>query len=135
VKPELVVAVLTFLSAAAVVVTRVRLSPVRGVGQAHVGKATGNAHTAYGVLTLALWVPFLATAHDSSPVGVLGLFCYWLTAVVGLLLLWGWKPSRGRHASSTAADGWSQGSGLALLTHLGMVVSVLVFTWYYGTQS
>lgn len=116
-KPELVVAVLTFLSAAAVVVTRVRLSPVRGVGQAHVGKATVNAHTAYGVLALALWVPFLATGHDSSPVGVLGLFCYRLTVVVGLLLLGGWKPSP------------------ALLTHLGMVANVLVFTWYYGTQS
>ena len=84
-KPELVVAVLTFLSAVVVVLTRFRLSPAGAAGQAQVGKATVNAHTACGVLALALWVPFLATGHDSSLVGVLGLFFYWLTAVVGLL--------------------------------------------------
>jgi hypothetical protein len=135
VKPELVVALLTFLSAAVVVLTRVRLSPAGAAGQAQVGKATVNAHTTCGVLALALWVPFLATGHDSSLVGVLGLFFYWLTAVVGLLILWRWKPSHGRHAAASTEDSWSEGPGLSILAHVGMLVGVLVLTWYYGTQS
>jgi hypothetical protein len=68
-------------------------------------------------------------------VGVLGMFFYWLTAVVGLLILWRWKPSQGRHASSTTDDSWSEGPGLSILAHVGMLVGVIVFTWYFGTQS
>jgi hypothetical protein len=95
-----------------------------------------NTHTACGVLALALWVPFLMTGHDNSLAGVLGLLFYWLMAFAGLLLLWRWKPSRGRHASTGPTDhSWSEGPGLSFLAHVGMVVGVLVFTWYFGTQS
>jgi hypothetical protein len=135
VKPEYIVAVLTFLSAVVVVLTRVRLSQTRAAGRAQVGKATVNAHSAFGVPALVLWVLFLVTGHDNSLVGVLGLFFYWLTAVVGLLILWRWKPSHGRHASGTTDDSWSEGPGLSILAHVGMLVGVLVFTWYFGTQS
>jgi hypothetical protein len=135
VKPEYIVVVLTFLSAVVVVLTRVRLSQARAAGQAQVGMGTVNAHTAFGSLALVLWVSFLVTGHDSSLLGVVGLFFYWLTAVVGLLILWRWKPSRGRHASSSADDSWSEGPGLSILAHVGMLVGVLVFTWYFGTQS
>jgi len=135
VKPEYIVAVLTFLSAVVVVLTRVRLSQSRAAGQAQVGMATVNAHTACGVLALLLWVFFLVTGHDNSLAGVLGLFFYWLTAVIGLLILWRWKPSRGRHASGTSDDSWSEGPGLSILAHVGMLIGVLVFTWYFGTQS
>jgi hypothetical protein len=135
VKPEYIVAVLTFLSAVVVVLTRVRLSQARAAGQAQVGMGTVNAHTACGALALVLWVFFLLTGHDNALVGVLGLFFYWLTAVVGLLILWRWKPSSGRHASSSADDSWSEGPGLSILAHVGMLVGVLVFTWYFGTQS
>jgi hypothetical protein len=135
VKPEYIVAVLTFLSAVVVVLTRVRLSQTRVAGQAQVGRATVNAHTACGVPALVLWVAFLVTGRDSSLIGVLGLFFYWLTAVVGLLILWRWKPSHGRHASSTTDDSWSEGPGLSILAHVGMLVGVVVFTWYFGTQS
>ena len=134
-KPEYIVVVLTLLSAVVVVLTRVRLSQARAAGQAQVGMGTVNAHTACGTVAVVLWVGFLATGHDSALLGVVGLFSYWLTAVVGLLILWRWKPSRGRHASSTTDDSWSEGPGLSILAHVGMLVGVLVFTWYFGTQS
>ena len=134
-KPEYIVYVLTFLSAVVVVLTRVRLSQARAAGQHQVGMGTVNAHTACGVVAVALWVFFLATGHDSSWVGVVALFFYWLTALLGLLILMRWVPSRGKHASGTTDDRWSAGPGLSVLAHVGMLVGVLVFTWYFATHS
>jgi hypothetical protein len=135
VKPDYIVAALTFLSAVVVVLTRVRLSQSRAAGQHQVGMGTVNAHTGFGVLALVLWVYFLFTGHDRSLVGVVALFFYWLTALVGLLILTRWVPSRGKHASGSADDTWSEGPGLSVLAHVGMVVGVLVFTWYFATHS
>ena len=134
-KPEYIVYVLTFLSAVVVVLTRVRLSQARAAGQHQVGMGTVNAHTACGVVALVLWVFFLVTGHDSSLVGIVALFFYWLTALVGLLILMRWLPSRGKHASGTTDDSWSEGPGLSVLAHVGMLVGVLVFTWYFATHS
>ena len=124
-KPEYIVYVLTFLSGVVVVLTRVRLSQARAAGQHQVGMGTVNTHTACGVVALVLWVYFLVTA----------LFFYWLTALVGLLILMRWVPSRGKHASGTTDDSWSEGPGLSVLAHVGMLVGVLVFTWYFATHS
>jgi len=135
VKPEYIVYVLTFLSAVVVLLTRVRLSQARAAGRHQVGMGTVNTHTVCGVLALVLWVYFLATGHDSSWVGIVALFFYWLTALVGLLILMRWAPSRGKHASGTTDDSWSEGPGLSVLAHVGMLVGVLVFTWYFGTHS
>jgi hypothetical protein len=135
VKPEYIVYVLTFLSAVVVVLTRVRLSQARAAGQHQVGMGTVNAHTTCGVVALVLWVYFLVTGHDSSWVGVIALFFYWLTALLGLLILMRWVPSRGKHASGTTDDRWSEGPGLSVLAHVGMLVGVLVFTWYFATNS
>jgi uncharacterized membrane protein len=135
VKPEYIVYVLTFLSAVVVVLTRVRLSQAEAAGQHQVGMGTVNAHTACGVVALVLWVAFLVTGHSHSWVGVVGLFFYWLTALVGLLILLRWLPSRGKHASDTTDDRWSEGPGLSVLAHVGMLVGVLVFTWYFATHS
>jgi uncharacterized membrane protein len=135
VKPEYIVYVLTFLSAVVVVLTRVRLSQARAAGHHQVGMGTVNAHTVCGVLAIALWAFFLVTGHDNSWVGVVALFFYWLTALVGLLILMRWVPSRGKHASGTADDRWSEGPGLSVLAHVGMLVGVFVFTWYFATQS
>ena len=44
-------------------------------------------------------------------------------------------PSRGKHASEGTDDSWSEGPGLSVLAHVGMLVGVLVFTWFYATQS
>ena len=134
-KPEYIVYVLTFLSAVVVVLTRVRLSQAKAAGQHQVGMGTVNAHSAFGVVALVLWVVFLVTGHDMSLVGVVALFFYWLTALVGLMILLRWMPSRGKHASGTTDDSWSEGPGLSILAHVGMLVGVLVFTWFYATQS
>ena len=134
-KPEYIVYVLTFLSAVVVVLTRIRLSQSRAAGHSQVGMRTVNAHTACGVVALVLWVYFLATGHESSWVGVIALFFYWLTALIGLLILMRWFPSRGRHSSGSVDDSWSEGPGLSVLAHVGMLVGVLVFTWYFGTHS
>ena len=133
-KPDDIVYVLTFLSAVVVVLTRVRLSQARAAGQHQVGMGTVNVHSAFGVVALVLWVVFLVTGHDMSLVGVVALFFYWLTALVGLMILLRWVPARGRHASASADDGWSQGPGLSILAHVGMLVGVIVFTWFYATQ-
>ncbi len=134
-KPEYIVYVLTFLSAVVVVLTRIRLSQARAAGQHQVGMGTVNVHSAFGVVALVLWVVFLVTGHDSSLLGVVALFFYWLTALAGLMILLRWLPSRGRHASDSADDRWSEGPGLSILAHIGMLVGVVVFTWFYATQS
>jgi uncharacterized membrane protein len=135
VKPEYIVYVLTFLSAVVVVLTRVRLSQAEAAGQHQVGMGTVNAHTGFGVIALVLWAFFLVTGHDMSLVGIVALFFYWLTVFVGLMIMLRWIPSRGKHASDTADDSWSEGPGLSILAHLGMLVGVVVFTWFYATQS
>jgi multisubunit Na+/H+ antiporter MnhG subunit len=135
VKPEYIVYVLTFLSAVVVGLTRIRLSQARAAGQHQVGMGTVNTHTVCGVVAVALWVFFLATGDDDSWVGIVALFFYWLTAMVGLLIMMRWVPSRGKHASGTTDDSWSEGPGLSVLAHMGMLVGVLVFTWYFATHS
>jgi hypothetical protein len=135
VKPEYIVYALTFLSAVVVVLTRVRLSQAQAAGQHQVGMGTVNLHTAFGVLALVLWMFFLVTGHDLSLVGVVALFFYWLTALAGLLILLRWMPSRGRHASDTTDDSWSEGPGLSILAHVGMLVGVCIFTWFYATHT
>jgi multisubunit Na+/H+ antiporter MnhG subunit len=96
---------------------------------------TVNLHSAFGVVGLLLWVFFLVTGHDSALAGVVALFFYWLTALVGLMILLRWLPARGRHASATTDDSWSDGPGLSVLAHVGMLVGVIVFTWFYATAS
>jgi len=135
VKPEYIVYVLTFLSAVVVVLTRVRLSQEQAAGQHQVGMGTVNMHSLFGVVAVLLWVFFLVTGHDMALVGIVALFFYWLTALMGLLILLRWVPSRGRHASGSADDSWSEGPGLSILAHIGMLVGVVVFTWFYATQS
>jgi hypothetical protein len=135
VKTEVVVVVLTVLSAVDVVLTRARLSQARAAGQQQVGMGTVNLHSGFGVVAVVLWAYFLLTGHDSSLVGVVGLFFYWLTALTGMMILLRWLPTSGKHASDTARDGWSGGPGLSILAHVGMLVGVVFFTWFYATQS
>jgi hypothetical protein len=135
VKPDYIVYALTFLSAVVVVLTRIRLSQSEAAGQHQVGMRTVNVHSAFGVVAVIAWLAFLGSGNDLSLVGVVGLFFYWLTALVGLLLLLRWLPSRGRHASDSTDDSWSEGPGLSILAHVGMFLGVCVFTWFYATHS
>ncbi len=135
-----IVYVLTALAALVVVLTRVRLgSEGKGAGTYMLGRGAVNLHTVAGVLALGTWITFLVAPEDTtaggSLVGVIGLFFWWLTAVAGLLILMRWLPSRGKHANDRASDSWSDGPGLSLLAHLGLVVGVLVFTSAYLTKA
>ena len=52
----------------------------------------------------------------------------------GLLILLRWLPSQGKHATGARDDTWSEGPGLSVLAHVGLLVGVLVFTWYYVSR-
>jgi hypothetical protein len=132
VKPEYVVYVLTFLAAVVVALTRIRLMKDSAAGRHQVGLGILNVHTFCGVLALVGWVVYLVGASDL--VGVVALAFWWLTALAGLLILLRWLPSRGKHATGTRDDTWSEGPGLSILAHVGMFVGVLVFTWFYVSR-
>ena len=134
---ELVVYVLTALAAVVVVLTRVRLGgDDGGAGRVEVGNALLNAHTVAGTLALVCWVVYLFAEEDTplggALTGIIAVSLWWVTAVIGLLVLVRWLPSRGKHATEAREDSWSEGPGLSLLAHLGMVAGVLVFTYAYA---
>ena len=134
---EVIVYVLTALAAVVVVLTRVRLGRSgSGAGRHDVGRGLINLHTGSGALALILWVAFLVVPEDDAPIdhdliGIAALACWWLVVLAGLLILMRWLPSRGKHASAGHEDTWSDGPGLSILAHVGMLVGVAVFTWAY----
>jgi hypothetical protein len=132
-----VVYVLTALAAVVVVLTRLRMRGGQGAGRFHVGDRLLDVHTVSGVLALVVWTVFLV-APESSPagsatVGIIGLGLFWIVTVAGMLILVRWLPSHGRHASEGRQDKWSEGPGLSVLAHVGMLVGVIVFTSAYLT--
>jgi hypothetical protein len=130
-----IIYVLTALSAVVVVLTRLRMRHGQGAGRAHVGNRLLDLHTGSGVLAVVVWTVFLIAPEDSpagrATVGIIGLGLYWVVTVAGLLILVRWLPSHGKHASDGAHDSWSDGPGLSVLAHVGMLVGVLVFTYAY----
>ena len=128
VTPLRITLVLTVLAAVVVVLTRVRLSKDdrEAAGRLSIPKDLLNTHTAAGVLALLTWSSFLAT--DKLVLGWIGLALWWVTAIVGLLILARWMPARGRHSSGPMKDTWGEGPGLSILAHVGLVVGVGVFT-------
>jgi hypothetical protein len=141
VSTEVIIYVLTGLAAVVVVLTRVRLGRNSGgAGRHDMGRGLVNLHTGAGVLALLLWVAFLVTPEADSPIdldiiGIAALACWWVTVAAGLLILVRWLPSHGKHASSGHEDTWSDGPGLSILGHVGMLVGVAVFTWAYLTAA
>jgi hypothetical protein len=140
VSTEVIVYILTALAAVVIVLTRLRLGRGdRGAGRLQMGRGLVNLHTAAGVLALVLWVVFLVADEDSAAgsevVGIIALACWWVVVVAGLLILVRWLPSRGKHASDAHEDSWSDGPGLSILAHVGMLVGVSVFTWAYLTAT
>jgi hypothetical protein len=134
-----VVWVLTALAAVAIVLTRLRLSGDGAAGRFSISRRLPLAHFVSGTIALVLWLGVLAFPEDSvigGPlVGIAAVACWWLTAICGLLILARWLPAKGRHVPDAAGDSWSDGPGLSLLAHLGMVVGVLVFTYAYLTAA
>jgi hypothetical protein len=134
-----IVYVLTALSAVVVVLTRLRMRQGRGAGRFYVGNRLLDLHTVSGVLAIIVWTVFLIAPKDSpagsATVGIIGLGLYWIVTIVGLLILVRWLPTHGKHASDGAKDSWSDGPGLSVLAHVGMLVGVLVFTVAYLTAA
>lgn len=136
---SVIVYVLTALAAVVVVLTRLRMRGGQGAGRFHVGDRLLDVHTVFGVLAVVVWTVFLV-APESSPagtatVGIVGLGLFWVVTCAGLLILVRWLPSHGKHASAGEKDSWSDGPGLSILAHVGMLVGVVVFTWAYLTAA
>ena len=136
---EVIVYILTALAAVVIVLTRLRLGREGGAGSLQVGHGLVNLHTVAGVLALVIWVVFLVADPDSAfggPLaGVIALVFWWLVVIAGLLILVRWLPSRGKHASEGKSDSWSDGPGLSILAHVGMLVGVCVFTFAYMIEA
>ena len=128
--PERVAFVLTALAAVVVVLTRVRMASREEVaaGRIDIPRALVNLHSIFGVLALGLWGTFILRDVDDV-YGYAGLVCWWITTVVGLLILMRWMPAHGRHASGPAADSWGEGPGLSILGHVGLLVGSIVWTY------
>jgi len=141
VSTELIVYVLTGLAAVVIVLTRLRLgSGEGGAGRADVGRATLNVHTVAGGLALVAWAAFLfgdeqLSEEQTTMVGIAALSLWWIVVVAGLLILVRWLPTHGKHASTGTEDSWSEGPGLSILAHVGMLVGVCVFTYAYLTSA
>lgn len=136
--PEVIVYVLTALAAVVVVLTRLRLGTQEGAGRVNVGSGLLTVHTVAGALALLTWVVYLVAPEDTAAggpvVGILALALWWVVTGAGLLILVRWLPSRGRHATVARQDSWSEGPGLSILAHVGMLVGVLVFSYAYATS-
>jgi hypothetical protein len=140
VSTQVIVYVLTALAAVVVVLTRLRLGKDDGgAGRLQVPRALVHLHVVSGVLALATWLTFLVAGEDSTAgsatVGIVALAFWWIVVAAGLLILVRWLPSRGKHASGGREDSWSEGPGLSILAHVGMLVGVCVFTWAYVTAA
>jgi len=136
VSTELIVYVLTGLAAVVVVLTRLRLGRSEGARRIDVGRRLLGVHTVFGVLALVAWLLFLfgedPLGKDTrSLVGIVALGCWWVVVGAGLLILVRWLPTHGKHAAEATQDSWSEGPGLSILAHVGMLVGVIVFTWAY----
>ena len=135
-----IVYILTALAAVVVVLTRLRLKQDSGgAGQIQVGDRLVDLHTGAGVLALVVWLVFLVADEESvlggAGTGILALALWWVVVAAGLLILVRWLPSHGKHASSGTEDTWSEGPGLSILAHVGMLVGVIVFTYAYLTSA
>jgi hypothetical protein len=135
---EVIVYVLTALAAVVVVLTRLRLGKQEGAGRVNVGSSLLTVHTVAGALALVVWVVYLVSPESSvaggEVVGIVALALWWVVAFAGLLILVRWMPSRGRHATVAQEDTWSDGPGLSVLAHVGMLVGVLVFSYAYANS-
>jgi hypothetical protein len=131
---EVIVYVLTALAAVVVLLTRLRLGRGEGgAGRLQMGPGLVDVHTVTGVIALGTWVAFLVTGNDV--LGIVALAFWWIVVTAGLGILVRWLPTRGKHASEGQEDSWSEGPGLSILAHVGMLVGVGVFTWAYLTSA
>ena len=119
---------LTGLAAVVVLLTRMRLANEESQsGHALVPRVIVNAHTAFGVLALGVWIYYLTSPDDL--IGVIALGIWWIEVGVGLLILARWLSRPGKHAADATGDTWAQGPALSVLGHIGMLLGISFFTW------
>lgn len=119
---------LTALAAVVVLLTRMRLSSEQTQsGHALVPLRIVNAHTAVGVVALAVWILYLT--DPSGGLGAVALVVWWLEVAIGLLILARWMSGTGRHAADATGDSWAEGPALSVLGHVGMLLGIAFFTW------
>lgn len=126
--PDKIALLLTVLAAVVVVLTRVRLSSQSSAGRLSVSSMVAWVHTLAGTGAILLWSGMLITGRED--LGWLSLPLWWVTVFAGLLVLVRWLPARGRHSADPVGDSWGEGPGLSILAHVGMLVGVLIFTFY-----
>ena len=135
--PTIISTILIVLAVVLVVLTRLRLikenQPV--VGRADIPTSVVNAHTAVGAVAIVVWAAYLFIGVDWV-VGFIGLFLWWITTAIGLLILMRWMPAKGKHAADSATkDEWTEGPWLSILGHVGALVGAVVWTGYFVTDS
>jgi hypothetical protein len=135
--PTIISTILLVLAVVLVVLTRLRLAkedqPV--VGRADIPTSVVNAHTAVGAVAIVVWGAYVFVGVDWL-VGFLGLFLWWITSAIGLLILMRWMPARGRHAAAgETKDEWSEGPWLSILGHVGALVGAFAWTAFFVTDS
>lgn len=85
-----------------------------------------TVYTTTAFLALLGWLLFLVFPDDSAAghplVGVVGLFFWWITTLVGLRLVT-------RTRTVTARRGW------LVVAHLALILVVSYFTWAYTTAA
>ena len=91
-------------------------------------------HTGLGAVGAALWLLFLVLPGEHALVGVLGLGCWWVVSIVGLLLLSRWMPSRGTRGKRAAPQARVGAPWLSILGHVGVFVAAMWFTYAYVTS-
>lgn len=126
--------VLSLLAGAVVALTRLRLR------RTHPGLPL-LLHTWLGSTGFVAWLVFVLSSSDAdwrSLIGVIGLGCWWVVAIAGLVLLGRWRSGRssGKRAATVvpAADGRLSGAWLSALSHLGVFAAVAWFTFAYVTS-
>lgn len=125
-----VVWMLTGLAAVVVLLTRSRLiATEKQSGVTETPRGLLNAHTAFGVVALGTWIAWLVGAPRL--VGWLAMVAWWGVVLIGLFVLARWVPTGGRHATGATDDGWAHGPWLSALGHIGMLLGVAFFTWFF----
>ncbi|MFZ2503723.1 MAG: hypothetical protein WAW88_13750 [Nocardioides sp.] len=132
---SLAAAVYVLTALAGLIIVLTRLGALRSRATAEQGRGSLRLHTVAGVLALAGWVAFLTgKVPQLELVGVISLFFWWLAVAAGLLLSTLSLPSRGRRAKRVRQSRF-EGRMPVLLTHVGLLICVAVFTYAYTTAA
>lgn len=131
---ELIVYILTGLGLVVILLTRVRLGKDETTGPMKVNKKALLVHTVAGLIAWVLWVAFIVALPDNDTVGIVALALWWIAVFAGLSLLLRWMPSGGKHATAVEEDEWSEGPGLSILAHFGLLIGVAIFTYAYAAD-